>query len=63
MVLYWYGSWIEVGFWGVSGSLLCKRAWKHAYFKLLDNIKDRIFGGKNAKIELAMLPFKKIPHQ
>ncbi|XP_010662759.1 receptor-like protein EIX2 isoform X1 [Vitis vinifera] len=32
-----------VSFWGVSGALLCKRAWRHAYFKFLDNIKDRVY--------------------
>ena len=32
-----------VSFWGVCGALLCKRAWRHAYFKFLDNIKDRVY--------------------
>ena len=32
-----------VGFLGVCGSLLCKRAWRHAYFKFLDNMKDRVY--------------------
>ena len=32
-----------VGFWGLCGALLCKRAWRHAYFKFLNNIKDRIY--------------------
>ncbi|KAJ9679400.1 hypothetical protein PVL29_021357 [Vitis rotundifolia] len=32
-----------VSFWGVCGALLCKRAWRHAYFKFLDNINDRVY--------------------
>ncbi|KAJ9679391.1 hypothetical protein PVL29_021348 [Vitis rotundifolia] len=32
-----------VSFWGVCGALLWKRAWRHAYFKFLDNIKDRVY--------------------
>ncbi|KAH9611885.1 hypothetical protein KSS87_003724 [Heliosperma pusillum] len=31
-----------VGFWGVCGTLVIKTSWRHAYFRLLDNIKDRI---------------------
>ena len=32
-----------VGFWGVCGALQCKRAWRHAFFKFLDSIKDRVY--------------------
>ncbi|XP_074284141.1 receptor-like protein EIX2 [Silene latifolia] len=31
-----------VGFWGVCGTLIIKTSWRHAYFRLIDNIKDRI---------------------
>ncbi|XP_074284129.1 receptor-like protein EIX2 [Silene latifolia] len=31
-----------VGFWGVCGTLVIKASWRHAYFQLLDNIKDKI---------------------
>ncbi|XP_074284119.1 receptor-like protein EIX2 [Silene latifolia] len=31
-----------VGFWGVFGTLVIKTSWRHAYFRLLDNIKDGI---------------------
>ncbi|XP_010662755.2 receptor-like protein EIX2 isoform X2 [Vitis vinifera] len=37
------GTGFIVSFWGVCGALLCKRAWRHAYFKFLDNIKDRVY--------------------
>ena len=52
-----------VSFWGVCGSLLYKRTWWHAYFKFLDNIKERVLGGDSAKIELATQPFQMIPYQ
>ncbi|KAJ9679397.1 hypothetical protein PVL29_021354 [Vitis rotundifolia] len=32
-----------VSFWGVCGALLCKRAWRHAYFRFLDNMNDRVY--------------------
>ncbi|CAL2243850.1 unnamed protein product [Prunus armeniaca] len=31
-----------IGFWGVCGTLLLKSSWRYAYFRYLDNIKDRI---------------------
>ncbi|XP_074284144.1 receptor-like protein EIX2 [Silene latifolia] len=31
-----------IGFWGVCGTLVIKTSWRYAYFRLLDNIKDRI---------------------
>ncbi|XP_074284131.1 receptor-like protein EIX2 [Silene latifolia] len=31
-----------VGFWGVCGTLVIKTSWRYAYFRFLDNIKDRI---------------------
>jgi len=32
-----------VGFWGVCGTLVIKRSWRHAYFRFLGDIKDRIY--------------------
>lgn len=31
-----------VGFWGVCGTLVVKRSWRHAYFKFLTEVKDRL---------------------
>ncbi|KAL6198660.1 hypothetical protein ACLB2K_028449 [Fragaria x ananassa] len=30
------------GFWGVCGTLLVKKSWRHAYFRFFDNIKVKI---------------------
>ena len=46
-----FGKWFYVGtgfgfaisFWGVCGSLLLKRSWRHAYFLLLDNMKNWLY--------------------
>ncbi|XP_013451951.2 receptor-like protein EIX1 [Medicago truncatula] len=32
-----------IGFWGVFGSILIKRSWRHAYFKFLNNLVDDIY--------------------
>ncbi|KEH25981.1 disease resistance family protein/LRR protein, putative [Medicago truncatula] len=32
-----------IGFWGVFGSILIKRSWRHAYFKFLNNLVDNIY--------------------
>ncbi|XP_060667258.1 receptor-like protein EIX2 [Ziziphus jujuba] len=32
-----------VGFWGVCGSLIFNRTWRHSYFRILDCIKDQIY--------------------
>jgi Leucine-rich repeat (LRR) protein len=32
-----------IGFWGVLGSILIKRSWRHAYFKFLNNLMDDIY--------------------
>ncbi|KAK9672534.1 hypothetical protein RND81_12G106500 [Saponaria officinalis] len=32
-----------IGFWGVCGTLLLKRTWRHAFFRFYDNMKDRIY--------------------
>ncbi|KAK7850040.1 receptor-like protein eix2 [Quercus suber] len=37
------GCGFAIGFWGVCSSLVLKRSWRHAYFLLLDNIKDWIY--------------------
>ncbi|XP_059627523.1 receptor-like protein EIX2 [Cornus florida] len=34
------GPGFVVGFWVVCGTLILKRTWRHAYFQLLDNVKD-----------------------
>jgi len=32
-----------IGFWGVFGSILIKRSWRHAYFKFMNNLMDKIY--------------------
>ncbi|KAK9266978.1 hypothetical protein L1049_027106 [Liquidambar formosana] len=32
-----------IGFWAVCGSLLIKKSWRHAYFRFLDEMKDKLF--------------------
>ena len=32
-----------VGFWGVCGAIFLNRAFRHAYFRLLDHVADRIY--------------------
>uniref|UniRef100_A0A803M047 Uncharacterized protein n=1 Tax=Chenopodium quinoa TaxID=63459 RepID=A0A803M047_CHEQI len=32
-----------VGFWGVCGSLVVKRSWRHAFFSFFGDIKDKIY--------------------
>jgi len=32
-----------IGFWGVFGSILIKRSWRHAYFKFMNNLVDIIY--------------------
>jgi EIX receptor 1/2 len=44
--LWFYGSiaiGFIVGFWGVCGSLVLKRSWRHAYFQFLDKMGDRLY--------------------
>ncbi|KAL9225366.1 hypothetical protein vseg_001301 [Gypsophila vaccaria] len=31
------------GFWGVCGTLVLKRSWRHAFFRFYDDMKDRIY--------------------
>ncbi|KAK2636764.1 hypothetical protein Ddye_031556 [Dipteronia dyeriana] len=31
-----------VGFWAVCGTLIIKRSWRHAYFRLVDETKDKL---------------------
>ncbi|CBI22742.3 unnamed protein product, partial [Vitis vinifera] len=37
------GTGFVVGFWGVCGALFFKRSWRHAYFRVLDDMKDRVY--------------------
>ncbi|KDP36592.1 hypothetical protein JCGZ_08359 [Jatropha curcas] len=37
------GVGFAVGFWGVSGVLLLKRSYRHAFFKFVDDLKDWIY--------------------
>ncbi|KAJ9679412.1 hypothetical protein PVL29_021368 [Vitis rotundifolia] len=37
------GSGFIVGFWGVCGALFFKRAWRHAYFQFLYDMRDRTY--------------------
>ncbi|BFG29967.1 hypothetical protein CerSpe_162410 [Prunus speciosa] len=32
-----------VGFWGVCGSLIIKRTWRHSYFQFIDNVQDSVY--------------------
>nr|GMD30735.1 receptor-like protein 12 isoform X1 [Ipomoea batatas] len=32
-----------LGFWGVCGTLILKRSWRHAYFQFLEDKKEKIF--------------------
>ncbi|XP_074283969.1 receptor-like protein EIX2 [Silene latifolia] len=32
-----------VGFWGVCGTLVVKRSWRHAYFRFYEDIKDMVY--------------------
>ncbi|CAL2253841.1 unnamed protein product [Prunus armeniaca] len=32
-----------VGFWGVYGSLAINNTWRHAYFRFIDNLQDRLY--------------------
>ncbi|XP_021292993.1 probable leucine-rich repeat receptor-like protein kinase At1g35710 isoform X1 [Herrania umbratica] len=32
-----------VGFWAVCGSLIIKKSWRHAYFRFVDEMMDRIY--------------------
>ncbi|WRX11571.1 Leucine-rich repeat - like 10 [Theobroma cacao] len=32
-----------LGFWGVCGTLLLKRSWRHAYFRFLDHLNDSLY--------------------
>ncbi|XP_027358709.1 receptor-like protein EIX2 [Abrus precatorius] len=34
-----------IGFWGIFGSILIKRSWRHAYFKFLNNFIDSLCHG------------------
>lgn len=37
------GSGFIVGFWDVCGSLAIKKSWRHAYFKFLYGVEDKLF--------------------
>ena len=45
------GSGFIVGFWGVCGALFFKRAWRHAYFQFLYDIRDRAYVGIAIKLK------------
>ncbi|CAN6689161.1 unnamed protein product [Malus baccata var. baccata] len=43
--LWFYVSMVlgfTVGFWGVCGTLLVKKSWRYTYFRLFDDIKDKV---------------------
>ena len=37
------GIGFAVSFWGVCGSLVLNRTWRHTYFQFLDHMQDRIY--------------------
>ena len=45
--LSWFYISMAIGFilsfWGVCGALLFKRTWKHAYFRFLDDTRDKLY--------------------
>ncbi|XP_034680309.1 receptor-like protein EIX2 [Vitis riparia] len=45
------GSGFIVGFWGVCGALFFKRAWRHAYFQFLYEMRDRAYVGIAIKLK------------
>ncbi|XP_074282126.1 receptor-like protein EIX2 [Silene latifolia] len=34
---------VATGFWGVVGTLVIKRTWRHAYFRFVEDLADRIY--------------------
>ena len=32
-----------IGFWGVCGTLLLKKTWRHVYFQFIDDMKNHIY--------------------
>ncbi|XP_027357233.1 receptor-like protein EIX2 [Abrus precatorius] len=42
-----------IGFWGIFGSILIKRSWRHAYFKFLNNFIDRVYVMVAIKLSIA----------
>ncbi|KMT15731.1 hypothetical protein BVRB_3g057110 [Beta vulgaris subsp. vulgaris] len=48
--VFFYGLCISVvlgfviGFWGVCGTLVLKRSWRHAFFQFFDDMQDRLYG-------------------
>ncbi|KMT16127.1 hypothetical protein BVRB_3g052890 [Beta vulgaris subsp. vulgaris] len=32
-----------IGFWGVCGSIVLKRSWRHAFFRFFDDMKDKLY--------------------
>ncbi|XP_059654800.1 receptor-like protein EIX2 [Cornus florida] len=53
------GPGFVVGFWIVCGTLLLKRTWRHAYFQLLDDMKDRIYVAILIKVNWFRNKFKR----
>ncbi|XP_059653492.1 receptor-like protein EIX2 [Cornus florida] len=53
------GPGFVVGFWIVCGTLLLKRTWRHAYFQLLDDMKDRIYVAILIKVNWLRSKFKR----
>ncbi|KAK7815943.1 receptor-like protein eix2 [Quercus suber] len=47
------GIGFAVGFWGICSSLILKRSWRHAYFLLLDNMKDWLYVAMAVNKEVA----------
>lgn len=37
------GMGFAIGFWVVCGSLVIKQSWRRAYFKFIDEMKDRVY--------------------
>uniref|UniRef100_A0A803KTH2 Leucine-rich repeat-containing N-terminal plant-type domain-containing protein n=2 Tax=Chenopodium quinoa TaxID=63459 RepID=A0A803KTH2_CHEQI len=44
-----------IGFWGVYGTLVVKRSWRHAFFQFFDDMKDRLY----VMVSLSIAKFKR----
>ncbi|AES70166.1 LRR receptor-like kinase family protein [Medicago truncatula] len=44
------GVGFAVGFWGICGSLFLIRKWRHAYFRFIDRVGDKLYVTLNVKL-------------
>ncbi|CAK9160947.1 unnamed protein product [Ilex paraguariensis] len=62
--MFWFyigmGMGFSTGFWGVCVVLFFKRSWRHAYFKFLDELKDRIYVAQLLKMNWFRVKFNDV---